>query len=71
LLLSVNIVISIAAIDMQPELKKNLDRILNSDLFLSNDFPKPTDAERKGPDGVLAETPLFDFAKQENHENNE
>jgi hypothetical protein len=58
-------------IDMQPELKKNLDRILNSDLFLSNDLPKPTDAERKGSDGVLSETPLLDFAKKNNRENND
>lgn len=49
-------------VDMQPDLKKNLEKIIKSELFNSKDFPEPTEAERKGPDGISSDTPLFDFA---------
>ena len=45
-------------IDMLPALKSNLEAILNSELFTSDELPVPTDAERKGP----SQTPLLDFA---------
>lgn len=49
-------------IDLQPELKQNLEDILESELFSSNDFPQPTEAEKKGPRGISSETPLLDYA---------
>lgn len=49
-------------VDLFPDLEKNLDMILNSELFKSTDFALPTDAERKGPKGNASKTPLLDFA---------
>ncbi len=49
-------------VDMQPDLGNNLEKIIKSELFNSKDFPEPTEAERKGPDGISSDTPLFDFA---------
>ena len=58
-------------IDLLPEMKQNLERILESELFTSKDFPEPTEAERKGPDGISSETPLLDFANIDIDENDE
>ncbi len=49
-------------IDLLPNLAKNLELILASDLFAFADLPQPTDAERKRSKGVASGTPLFDFA---------
>jgi hypothetical protein len=49
-------------VDLFPDLEKNLDMILNSELIKSTDFALPTDSERKGPKGIASETPLLDFA---------
>jgi len=58
-------------IDLLPEMKQNLERILESELFTSKDFPEPTEAERKGPDGISSETPLLDYANIDIDENDE
>jgi hypothetical protein len=42
---------------MLPEAARTLDEILASQLFVANDFPQPTDTERRGPRGDL---PLFE-----------
>ena len=58
-------------VDMFPDLAKTLDLVLASELFRGCDFPKPTEAERKGPRGIASETPLLDYAGLEVDENEE
>ncbi|HAL16478.1 MAG TPA: DNA methyltransferase [Anaerolineaceae bacterium] len=48
-------------IDLLPEVNANFERILNSDLFKAEDFPKPTAAEKHSKTTLS----LFDFAEIE------
>ena len=58
-------------IDMLPELNHNLEQVLQSELFVAEDFPQPTDAERKGPKGMPSDTPLLDYADNQREEEEE
>ncbi|NQT24656.1 hypothetical protein HQ585_04815, partial [candidate division KSB1 bacterium] len=44
-------------IDLMPEVTAAFEGVLESDLFSAQDFPMPTDAERKGP--LVGEMTLF------------
>ncbi len=48
-------------VDLLPDVTAVFEAILANELFTANDFPQPTDTERRGPKGVNAEMPLFDF----------
>lgn len=54
-------------IDLLPDMKRNLDLILASKLFVEDDFPQPTDLERRNASGL----PLFDFEGIYNDVNND
>lgn len=46
-----------ATIDLMPEVTTAFEGVLESDLFSAQDFPIPTEAERKGPQ--VGELTLF------------
>ena len=46
-----------ATIDLMPEVTAAFEGVLGSDLFSAQDFPMPTDGERKGPQ--VGELTLF------------
>ena len=44
-----------ATVDLMPEVTATFEGVIKSDLFSAQDFPIPSDAERKGPQvGELA-----------------
>ena len=48
-------------LDLEEELEKTLDEITDSDLFLADELPKPTDAQRKPPDARDPDDPQDDL----------
>ena len=38
-----------ATVDLMPEVTATFEEVLESELFNAQEFPMPTDAERKGP----------------------
>ncbi len=54
-------------VDLFPEINRNFERVLKSDLFDANDFPKPSQQEHHSKTSLS----LFDFAGIEMGDKNE
>ena len=53
-----------ATIDLYPELSNLFDEVIQSQLFLASDFPKPTDIERSAISTVQGQLPLLELEEE-------
>jgi hypothetical protein len=53
-----------ATIDLYPELSNLFDEVIQSQLFLASDFPKPTDIERSAASNVQGQLPLLELEEE-------